>query len=51
MNDLASDLATVVKHITTHFEDGKEPILVGHSAGGGLVQYALANRIVTAAAL
>ncbi|KAJ9603833.1 hypothetical protein H2200_011354 [Cladophialophora chaetospira] len=51
LDDFASDLATTVHHITSQLEDGKEPILVAHSAGGALVQYALANRMVSGSAL
>ncbi|ETI24870.1 hypothetical protein G647_04240 [Cladophialophora carrionii CBS 160.54] len=50
LDDFASDLATVVKTITTHLEDEKEPILIAHSAGGALVQYALTNGMITATA-
>ena len=51
LDDFASDLAAVVHHITSQLEDGKEAILEAHSAGGALVQYALANRMITASGL
>jgi pimeloyl-ACP methyl ester carboxylesterase len=51
LDDFASDLATVVWHITTHLEDEKEPILIAHSAGGALVQYTLLNGMITATGL
>jgi pimeloyl-ACP methyl ester carboxylesterase len=43
LSDLASDLAIAVEHITKL--EGRAPIVLGHSSGGGLIQYALANRL------
>jgi alpha-beta hydrolase superfamily lysophospholipase len=41
MRELAGDLAAAVRDIERR-EQGRECVLVGHTSGGGLVQYVLA---------
>lgn len=50
IDDMADDLASCVDAVR-ELENGKDLVLVAHSSGGGLVQYALANGRVKCRAL
>ena len=49
LDELASDLTSAIDEATTR--EGKEPIVVAHSSGGGLAQYVLSKSLVKARAL
>lgn len=50
LDDVADDLVACVQ-AARELEGGAGPVLVGHSSGGGLVQYVLANGRIRGRAL
>ena len=50
LTDLAQDVRCVWKEVVRR-EDGRLPVLVGHSSGGGLAQYVLSEGLIRAEAL
>lgn len=50
LDDMADDLVACVQAVR-EMEGGRDAVLVAHSSGGGLAQYALANGLVECRAL